>query len=51
MAGNILDPLGLIDVIASSAFFLTLMGFSLGFFLNFIFIIVLLKGLSSFIKL
>ncbi|MFA5333699.1 MAG: hypothetical protein WC376_04350 [Candidatus Nanoarchaeia archaeon] len=51
MAANLFDPLGLIDVVASAAFFITLIGIPLGLFLNFAFIIVLLKGLSSFVKL
>lgn len=51
MAANIFDPLGLIDVVASAAFFINLMGMPLGMFINFAFIVVLLKGLSSFVRL
>jgi len=51
MTANLFDPLGLIDVVAGGAFFLGMMGLSTGFFLNFIFIIILLKGVSSFIRL
>jgi uncharacterized membrane protein len=51
MNANVFDILGLIDIVASAAFFITLSGVALGFFLNFAFILVLLKGLASFIRL
>ncbi|MDD4353819.1 MAG: hypothetical protein PHN56_05170 [Candidatus Nanoarchaeia archaeon] len=51
MTANIFDILGLIDVIASAVFFINLIGIPMGFFLNFAFIMVFLKGASSFIKL
>ena len=51
MTANLFDIMGLIDIIAGVAYFLTLIGIPLGLFLNIVFILVFLKGLSSFIKL
>jgi hypothetical protein len=47
MAGNLLDPLGLIDILAGAAYFLNWNGY----IYSIIFIILGLKGLSSFAKL
>lgn len=51
MTGNFFDILGVIDIVSASLFFLTLSGINFGIILNLLFIIVLLKGLSSFVKL
>ncbi len=47
MSGNPLDPLGLIDLLAGTAYFLNWTGW----IYSIIFILVGLKGLSSFAKL
>ncbi|MDD2678321.1 MAG: hypothetical protein PHT91_00050 [Candidatus Nanoarchaeia archaeon] len=49
ISANIFSPFGLIDLIASSAFFLSISGFQTGIFLNIMLFLVLLKGASSMI--